>query len=113
MRSFSGPQVSLYKILFLFKALLQESLIRLLPLPPTQPTLLQYYCTTIAQYTLSHRPPFCMPCTIQYWRWQYRVKANPQACVTSCRRFAARYLEKKTRRDFEFCSRTPLPVSPG
>jgi len=22
-------------------------------------------------------PPFCMPYTIQYWSWQYRVKTNP------------------------------------
>ena len=23
-----------------------------------------------------HRPPVCMPYTIQYWLWQYRLKAN-------------------------------------
>jgi len=27
------------------------------PPPPAKPTLLQYYCTTNAQYTLPHRPP--------------------------------------------------------
>jgi len=43
------------------------------PLPAT-PTLWQYYCTPISQYTPPLRPTFCMPCTIQYWRWQYRVK---------------------------------------
>jgi len=41
------------------------------PLPPppplAKPTLLQYNCTTIAQYMPSHRPPIRIPCTIQYW----------------------------------------------
>jgi len=46
-----SPEIRLYKILFYFKALLWESIILLLPLPPAKPTLLQYYCTTIAQYT--------------------------------------------------------------
>ena len=45
------PGAGLYKILFYFKALLWELIILLLPLPPAKPTLLQYYCTTIAQYT--------------------------------------------------------------
>jgi len=31
------------------------------PTPLAKPTLLQYYCTTIGQYTPSYRPPFCMP----------------------------------------------------
>ena len=44
-----GWVVSLYKILFNFKALLWESIIRLPPPPLAKPTLLQYYCTTIAQ----------------------------------------------------------------
>ena len=35
-------------------------------------TLLQYYCTTNAQYTPPTRAPLCMPYTIQYWQWQYR-----------------------------------------
>jgi len=71
-------QVSLYKILLYFKALLWESIVLLLPPPLAKPTLLQYYCTTIAQYAPRHRPSFSMPYTIQYWRWQYRVKANVQ-----------------------------------
>jgi len=50
--------ISLYKILFHFKASLWESIILLLPpTPPAKPTLLQYYCTTIAQYTPPHQPP--------------------------------------------------------
>jgi len=44
--------------------------------PLAMPTLLQYFCTTIAQYTTPSRPPFCMPYAIQYWSWQYRVKAK-------------------------------------
>jgi len=36
------------------------------PLPAT-PTLLQYYCTTFAQYTPPNRPPLCKPHTIHYW----------------------------------------------
>jgi len=39
---------------------------------PALPTLLQYYCTAIGQYTTPHRSLFCMPYTIQYWSWQYR-----------------------------------------
>jgi len=50
-------QLSLYKIVIHFKALLWESIILLLPPPPAKPTLLQYYCTTIAQYT----PPTPIP----------------------------------------------------
>ena len=53
--------------MFRFKALLWESIILVLPPPLAKPTLLQYYYTTIAQYTPSYRPPFCMPYTIQYW----------------------------------------------
>ena len=55
------------KILFRFKAILWESIMLLLPPPLVKPILLQYYCTTIAQYTPSYRPPFCMPYTIHYW----------------------------------------------
>jgi len=58
--------ISLYKILFHFKALLWESII-LAPPPPATPTLLQFYCTPVAQYTLLPRPCVCMPYTIQYW----------------------------------------------
>ena len=59
---------SLYKILFQFKALLWNAVILSLPLPPlAKPTLLQCYCTPIAQYTPPHRPPFCMPNTMQNW----------------------------------------------
>ena len=38
----SSPNLSLYKILFHFKALLWESIIFLCPTPPAKPTLLQY-----------------------------------------------------------------------
>ena len=61
-------RVSLYTILFHCKALLWESIILLLPPPPlAKPTLLQYHCTAIAQYTPPRRHPSCMPYTIQYW----------------------------------------------
>ena len=34
-------------------------------------------CTSIVQYTTPPRPPrVCIPYTIQYYRWQYRVKTN-------------------------------------
>jgi len=60
--------VSLCKILFPFRALLWESIILLLPPPPpAKRTLLQYYCTPIAQYTPPHRPPLLMPYSISYW----------------------------------------------
>ena len=74
-------QVSLHKILFHLKALLWESFILLLPPSTAKPTLWHTYCTTIAQYTPPHRPLLFTPYTIQYWRWQYRVKANPQDCL--------------------------------
>ena len=68
--------VSLYKILFHFKALLWKPIIFLLPPSPAKPTLLQYYCTTIVRYTPPHRPPLLTPYTIQY-RWkQYCVNAS-------------------------------------
>ena len=35
--------------------------------PPALPTLLQYYCTAIGQYTSPARLPFCIPYTIEYW----------------------------------------------
>jgi len=49
--------------------------------PHLQPILLEYSCTTIAQHTPPHRPLLCMPYTIQYWWWQYRVKANTCASI--------------------------------
>jgi len=68
---------SLYKILFHFKALLWESIVLSFTPPPlAKPILLQYFCTTIAQYTPPYRPPFCKPYTIQHWWWQCRVKAK-------------------------------------
>jgi len=73
-------QVSLYKILFHFKALLWKSIILLLPLPPHLQSL--PYCSTIARPLRNTPPPhrtlLCMPCTIQYWRWQYRIKTKRQ-----------------------------------
>jgi len=46
------------------------------------PTLVQYHCATIGQYTIPFRPPVFTPCTTQYCALQYRVKANsrPSAC---------------------------------
>jgi len=39
-----------------------------------------HYCNTIRRILRDlrrpPRPPVCMPYTIQYWQWQYRVKAN-------------------------------------
>ena len=74
-------RLSLYKILFHFKASVWESIILVLPPrhlqslpycsfsvgvyhpciappPPAKPTLLQYYCTLITQYTPPTDPPF-------------------------------------------------------
>jgi len=31
------------------------------------------FCTSIAQYLTRPRPPICIPCTIPYRQWQYRV----------------------------------------
>jgi len=43
--------------------------------PPPILKSLPYY-TNIAQPTPPHRPLLCMPYTIHYWWWQYRVKAK-------------------------------------
>jgi len=75
-----GPapfHLRLYKILFRFKALVGVHHPLYPPSPLANPTLLQYYCTTIAQYTPSHRPSPFMPYIIQYCALQYRVKAKP------------------------------------
>ena len=41
-------------------------------------------CNTIARLLGNMRPrtwpPLCMPYTIQYWQWQYRVKAKMTPC---------------------------------
>jgi len=74
-RAFTPPVrlLSLYKTFFYFKALLWESIIFIPPPPLAKPTLLQYYCTTIAQHTPPIRLPLYMQYNIQYWQWQYRV----------------------------------------
>jgi len=67
--------LSLYKILFHFEPSLWESIIRVCP-----PHLQRLpYCNTNARPLRNIRPPpppLCMPYTIQYWWWQYRVKAT-------------------------------------
>jgi len=58
-------QISLFKILFRFKALLWDSIILLLPPPlPATPIL---FCNTIARPLRNIPPPPCMSYTIQYW----------------------------------------------
>ena len=43
------------------------------PTPPAQLALLQYYCTTIAQYTIRSQPPVCIiPASIRFL-WTSRV----------------------------------------
>ena len=73
MQSVVSVSLGRCKILIYFEAFVHESVIYVWPAPTA---LLQYDCTSIAQYTTHRRPPFCMPCTIQHWQWQYRVKAN-------------------------------------
>jgi len=58
-RVYSVSSLSLYNIVFHCKALVWESIIIVLPPPPVKPTVLQYYCTNIAQYT---PPPLTPPC---------------------------------------------------
>jgi len=59
--------LGLYKICVHFQAFVHESAIIYCPPPLALPPLLQYYCTTLAQYTPPPLPPLCMPYTIQYW----------------------------------------------
>ena len=70
-----------YKIWFHFEARARIR-VRARVNPPALPTLLHYYCTTIAQYTTPLRPPVCMPYAIQYRPRQYRVKANRPSPVS-------------------------------
>jgi len=77
-------QVGVYKIYIHFEAYVHESIIFSPPPLPVLPTLLHGYCTTFAQYTTPLRPPLCMPCTVQYWSWQYRVTAKSQADKKLC-----------------------------
>jgi len=53
-----------------------ESIILLLPPAPALPSRLQYDCNTIAQILMPLRPPICLPYTMQYRAWQYRVKVD-------------------------------------
>jgi len=76
-------RVGRYKRFVHFNAFVNQPIIIFLrsPPPPAKPTLLQYYWTIIAQYTLLLRPSVCMLYTIQYWYWQYRVKAKARGSV--------------------------------
>jgi len=57
----------LHKILCHFKALLWKSIILLFPPPQlAKHSLLQYYCTIIAQYTLPYGPLLFVPYTMTY-----------------------------------------------
>ena len=46
------------------------------PRPPAFPTLMQYYCTIIGQYTTPLPTSRLLLHTIQYWQWQYHVKVK-------------------------------------
>jgi len=48
------------------------------PLPPASPALLQWCCTSIALCTTPPDSRVVCYTPLQYWRWQYRVKANCQ-----------------------------------
>jgi len=54
-----------------------EPILIVLPLSSALPTLLQYYCTAIGQYTTPFRRPVFTPYTIHYFALQYLVKAKP------------------------------------
>jgi len=66
----------LQDILLRIGAFVHDSIILILPPPPASPTWLQYYWNTIAQYLNLFRPTVFTPSTMQYWAWQYRVKAK-------------------------------------
>jgi len=51
LRRLAACALRLYKIMLHDKVLSWESIVLLLTPPPEKYTLLQYYCTTIAQYT--------------------------------------------------------------
>jgi len=72
-----GRHLAFTRYFFRSKALLWGSITLLLPPPHLQSL---PYCNTIARLLHNIRPPIwpslCMPYTIQYWRWQYRVKVK-------------------------------------
>ena len=74
----TAPSLAFTRYSFTSKLLCTSESSLSCPSPSALPTLLQYYCTTIAQYMTPPPPPFCMPYTIQNCYWQYPVKANPQ-----------------------------------
>ena len=57
------------------------------PHPLAKPTLLQYYCTTTAQYTPSHRPPFHMPYTIHRMVMSVSCKGQAESSELSPERY--------------------------
>ena len=67
--------LGLYQIFVYFKALCTFESSLSCPSPSALPTVMQYYCTTIAQYMIPPQPPLCMPYTIHNWYWQYPAKA--------------------------------------
>ena len=55
------------QVLFHFEVLSSESINLVLPSPACKAYPIAIACTTITQYMPPHRPPCCMPYTIQYW----------------------------------------------
>jgi len=87
--------------------------------PRALPTLLHSYCTTIAQHRTPPTDPRCIrhtPYDIGHGDIVQRpssVSGQPFLQCGVVPSVAARYLEKKPRRIFEFFGTPPLPVSPG
>ena len=74
--------MSLFIFIFFYIGLTRALALPGLPfiaLPPL------YVAINIAHYMVSPRPPPVLPFNIQYWSWQYRVKANSYTsdCVPS------------------------------
>jgi len=110
-RAASEGELGLCKIFVYSKAFSHYAIILVLLPPPALLTLLQYYRTTIAQYTTPTRSPLRMPYTIQDWQLQYRVKAKGErvGCTLAFTRYC-RYqyrmvnsIHKKSRGRVVYC----------
>ena len=76
----------LTRLFFHFEAFAHESIIRVLPPPPYLhcPHHRNTAARILRKIRPSPRPPFCIPSTIHYWQWQYRVEAKVRQTRCVC-----------------------------
>jgi len=85
----AASQLGLYNILFYFEAHVYESIL-FSPPPPALPTLLQYYCPIIEQYTTP--PPNSCLYAIHHTLLAITISCKGQATARAACRFKANWL---------------------